>query len=120
MPDTQPRPFISVVMGSVSDWTVMKRAVEMLRHFDVRVETRVISAHRMPDQMFAYAQSAQERGLADIWSGMRCAEITRVSTRTSKWRNISTARFITVQSETEPITTLMKGRGCVSGMAWVF
>src|SRR5260363_9855 len=69
MPDTQPRPFISVVMGSVSDWTVMKRAVEMLRHFDVRVETRVISAHRMPDQMFAYAQSAQERGLAAIIAG---------------------------------------------------
>src|SRR5260363_185667 len=69
MPDTQPRPFISVVMGSVSDWTVMKREVEMLRHFDVRVETRVISAHRMPDQMFAYAQSAQERGLAAIIAG---------------------------------------------------
>src|SRR5260364_351103 len=47
MPDTQPRPFISVVMGSVSDWTVMKRAVETLRHFDVRVETRVISAQRI-------------------------------------------------------------------------
>src|SRR5260363_272623 len=69
MPDTQPRPFISVVMGSVSDWTVMKRAVEMLRHFDLRVETRVISAHRMPDQVFAYAQSAQERGLAAIIAG---------------------------------------------------
>src|SRR5260363_350117 len=69
MPDTQPRPFISVVMGSVSVWTVRKRAVEMLRHFDVRVETRVIPAHRMPDPMFAYAQSAQERVLAAMITG---------------------------------------------------
>src|SRR5260363_192317 len=67
-----------------------------------------------------YAEDGRRRFRRKHARQMRCAEITRVSTRTSKWRNISTARFITVQSETEPITTLMKGRGCVSGMAWVF
>ncbi len=69
MPDTPPHPLIGVVMGSASDWTVMQHAVEILRHFDVRVEARVISAHRMPDQMFAYAQSAEERALAAIIAG---------------------------------------------------
>src|SRR5260363_242785 len=94
MPDTQPRPFISVVMGSVSDWTVMKRAVEMLRHFDVRVETRVISAHRMPDQMFAYAQSAQERGLAAIIAARAARRICRACLRRKRRRPSSAYRFL--------------------------
>jgi len=60
---------VGVVMGSASDWEVMRHAVDMLRHFGVANEARVLSAHRMPDDMFAYAESARERGLRAIIAG---------------------------------------------------
>ena len=66
---TQSKPLIGVVMGSSSDWEVMQHAVAILKEFDVVHEAQVISAHRMPDQMFAYAKSARERGLRAIIAG---------------------------------------------------
>ena len=60
---------IGVVMGSSSDWDTMQHAVEILQHFDIAHEARVVSAHRMPDDMFAYAESAAERGLKAIIAG---------------------------------------------------
>lgn len=60
---------IGLVMGSSSDWDVMRHAAEMLQRFDVAFEAQVVSAHRMPDAMFAYAESARERGLAAIIAG---------------------------------------------------
>ena len=62
-------PVVGVVMGSSSDWEVMRHAVEMLASFDVSHEYRVVSAHRMPDEMFDYAQSAHGRGLRAIIAG---------------------------------------------------
>ncbi len=62
-------PLIGVVMGSSSDWEVMKHAVELLREFAIPHEAQVVSAHRMPDDMFAYAQAAQSRGLKAIIAG---------------------------------------------------
>ena len=62
-------PRVGVVMGSDSDWDVMRHAVETLKHFGVACEARVVSAHRMPDAMFDYAASARERGLAAIIAG---------------------------------------------------
>ncbi|MDB5728716.1 MAG: purE [Noviherbaspirillum sp.] len=62
-------PLVGVVMGSSSDWDVMQHAVTMLKDFGVAYEARVISAHRMPDQMFAYAESARQRGLRAIIAG---------------------------------------------------
>lgn len=62
-------PVVGVVMGSSSDWEVMRHAVETLREFDVPCEARVISAHRMPEDMLAYAARARERGLAAIIAG---------------------------------------------------
>ena len=56
-------------MGSTSDWSTMQHAVDVLAHFDVTHETRVVSAHRMPDEMFAYAESARARGLRAIIAG---------------------------------------------------
>jgi 5-(carboxyamino)imidazole ribonucleotide mutase len=56
-------------MGSGSDWATMSKAVEVLDHFGVPYETRVVSAHRMPDEMFAYAEAAEERGLRAIIAG---------------------------------------------------
>jgi 5-(carboxyamino)imidazole ribonucleotide mutase len=62
-------PVIGVVMGSSSDWPTMARAVEVLEHFAVAHDTRVVSAHRMPDEMFAYAETARDRGLRAIIAG---------------------------------------------------
>jgi 5-(carboxyamino)imidazole ribonucleotide mutase len=62
-------PLVGVVMGSSSDWDVMQHAVAMLKDFGIPHEAQVISAHRMPDQMFAYAESARQRGLRAIIAG---------------------------------------------------
>jgi len=56
-------------MGSDSDWPVMQRAVELLEAFDVVHESLVVSAHRMPDTLFSYAESAAERGLRCLIAG---------------------------------------------------
>ncbi|MFC0131140.1 5-(carboxyamino)imidazole ribonucleotide mutase [Massilia eurypsychrophila] len=60
---------VGVVMGSSSDWEVMQHAVAMLEQFGIAHEAQVISAHRMPDEMFAYASSARARGLRAIIAG---------------------------------------------------
>ncbi len=63
------KPRVGVVMGSQSDWDVMQHAVRILRDFGVAYEARVVSAHRTPDTMFEYAETARERGLACIIAG---------------------------------------------------
>lgn len=60
---------VGVVMGSSSDWETMKLASEVLAEFGVPHEARVVSAHRMPDDMFAYAEAAAPRGLRAIIAG---------------------------------------------------
>jgi len=60
---------VGVVMGSSSDWDTMRTATEILAEFEVPFEARVVSAHRMPDDMFAYAQAAAGRGLKAIIAG---------------------------------------------------
>ena len=67
--DGQYAPLIGVLMGSTSDWDVMQHACEVLKEFGVRFETRVISAHRTHDEMFAYAEEARARGLKAIIAG---------------------------------------------------
>ena len=64
---TSPR--VGVVMGSSSDWDTMQHAVQILEQFGVPHEARVVSAHRMPDDMFAYAEAAAGRGLKAIIAG---------------------------------------------------
>ncbi len=60
---------IGVVMGSSSDWDTMQHAVHILQQFGISHEARVVSAHRMPDDMFAYAEAAVGRGLTAIIAG---------------------------------------------------
>ena len=69
MIDSAETPRIGVVMGSRSDWETMSHAVETLDLLRIPHEVRVVSAHRTPDQMFEYAQSAAERGLRAIIAG---------------------------------------------------
>jgi 5-(carboxyamino)imidazole ribonucleotide mutase len=60
---------VGVVMGSSSDWDTMQHAVHILQQFGIVHEARVVSAHRMPDEMFAYAESARANGLHAIIAG---------------------------------------------------
>ncbi|MCA1325255.1 5-(carboxyamino)imidazole ribonucleotide mutase [Herbaspirillum sp. alder98] len=67
--NTAVKPLVGVVMGSSSDWDVMQHAVNILKEFGIPHEAQVVSAHRMPDQMFAYAETARARGLRAIIAG---------------------------------------------------
>jgi 5-(carboxyamino)imidazole ribonucleotide mutase len=60
---------VGVLMGSSSDWETMRQAAQILAEFGVPHECRVVSAHRMPDEMFAYAEAAAGRGLRAIIAG---------------------------------------------------
>ena len=60
---------VGVVMGSSSDWETMQHAVQILTDFGIAHEAKVVSAHRMPDAMFAYAETAATRGLYAIIAG---------------------------------------------------
>jgi 5-(carboxyamino)imidazole ribonucleotide mutase len=60
---------VGVVMGSSSDWDTMQHAVQILQQFGIGFEAKVVSAHRMPDEMFAYAEAAASRGLKAIIAG---------------------------------------------------
>jgi 5-(carboxyamino)imidazole ribonucleotide mutase len=63
------KPLVGVVMGSNSDWKVMSQAVEVLKEFAVPHEAKVVSAHRTPDLLFEYAETAAERGIQVIIAG---------------------------------------------------
>jgi 5-(carboxyamino)imidazole ribonucleotide mutase len=63
------QPLVGVVMGSKSDWEVMQHAVKVLKDFGIPHEARVVSAHRTPDIMFEYAETARGRGLLCIIAG---------------------------------------------------
>ncbi|RXJ02367.1 5-(carboxyamino)imidazole ribonucleotide mutase [Anaerobacillus alkaliphilus] len=63
------KPLVGVIMGSTSDWETMQHACNVLEELNVPFEKRVVSAHRTPDLMFTYAESAKERGLKVIIAG---------------------------------------------------
>ena len=60
---------VGIIMGSQSDWATMRRAAEVLTELGVRHETKIVSAHRTPDRLYAYATSARGRGLKVIIAG---------------------------------------------------
>jgi len=65
----QPTPRVGVVMGSQSDWETMQHAAQTLAQFGIAHEVQIVSAHRTPDKLFAYAESAASRGLQAIIAG---------------------------------------------------
>lgn len=67
--DNMSTPLIGVVMGSSSDWEVMRHAAQLLKQLGIPYEARVVSAHRTPDLLFDYAGSAEARGLRAIIAG---------------------------------------------------
>jgi 5-(carboxyamino)imidazole ribonucleotide mutase len=62
-------PIIGIVMGSTSDWETMKHTASLLDQFDIEYEAEIVSAHRTPDKLFEYAQSAAKRGIQIIIAG---------------------------------------------------
>jgi 5-(carboxyamino)imidazole ribonucleotide mutase len=62
-------PIVSIIMGSDSDWPVMKAAADILKQLDVAFEARVVSAHRTPDLMYDFAKKAHQRGIKVIIAG---------------------------------------------------
>ena len=62
-------PLVGVIMGSRSDWPTMRHAAEVLEELGIAVESRVISAHRTPERLYAYARGARERGIRVIVAG---------------------------------------------------
>ncbi len=69
MAEASRAPVVGIIMGSRSDWETMSAARDTLVELDIPCEVRVVSAHRMPDEMFEYAASARRRGLAAIIAG---------------------------------------------------
>lgn len=63
------KPLVAIIMGSDSDWPVMKHAAQMLADFGVAYEAKVVSAHRTPDLMFSFAESAAKQGYQVIIAG---------------------------------------------------
>jgi 5-(carboxyamino)imidazole ribonucleotide mutase len=64
-----PEPLVGIVMGSQSDWETMKHAADILEALEVPHEVRIVSAHRTPDRLFAYAEAAASRGLLVVVAG---------------------------------------------------
>lgn len=62
-------PVVGLIMGSVSDWETMRHAAEVLQELKVPYEKQIVSAHRTPDRLYAYASSAEERGIRVIIAG---------------------------------------------------
>jgi 5-(carboxyamino)imidazole ribonucleotide mutase len=62
-------PIVGIIMGSKSDWPTMEEAAKMLEEFGITYETEVVSAHRTPDKMMKYANTAKDRGLRLIIAG---------------------------------------------------
>lgn len=62
-------PLVGIVMGSRSDWPTMKNSKDLLDVLEIPYEARIVSAHRTPDRLFAYAETAAERGLRAIIAG---------------------------------------------------
>jgi 5-(carboxyamino)imidazole ribonucleotide mutase len=66
---SEPKPLVGIIMGSKSDWDTMQHAAEQLKELGVPFEAQVVSAHRTPDLMFEYAETAAKRGLEFIIAG---------------------------------------------------
>ena len=69
MPSDDEKPLVGIIMGSRSDWATMSHAAQTLEALGIGFETRVVSAHRTPERLYAYAGGARERGLKVIIAG---------------------------------------------------
>jgi 5-(carboxyamino)imidazole ribonucleotide mutase len=66
---TSAKPQVGIIMGSQSDWPTMRRAAEILEELNIAYESKIVSAHRTPDRLYAYAKGAKSAGLKVIIAG---------------------------------------------------
>ena len=121
---------IGVVMGSSSDWDTMQHAVQILQQFGISHEARVVSAHRMPDDMFAYAESAAGRGLRAIIAGAGGAAhlpgmlaskttvpVLGVPVATRHLQGVDSLHSIVQMPKGIPVATFASGTACAANAA---
>ena len=105
-------PLVGVVMGSESDWEIMRHAVVQLDAFGIPNEPRVVSAHRMPDEMFEYAEDAGPRGLRVIIAGAGGAAhlpVLGVPVPSNYWRGEDSLLSIVQMPKGIPVATFAIG-----------
>ncbi len=113
---------VGVVMGSSSDWDTMQHATHILQDFGIGFEAQVLSAHRMPDDMFTYAEAAQARGLRAIIAGaggaahlpgMLAAKTTvpvlGVPVASKHWQGVDSLHSIVQMPKGVPVATFAIG-----------
>ena len=114
----QPTPRVGVVMGSQSDWETMQHAAETLAQFGIAHEVQIVSAHRTPDKLFAYAESAASRGLQAIIAGAggsahlpgMLAAKTRVPVESKALKGLDSLLSIAQMPAGIPVGTLAIGK----------
>jgi 5-(carboxyamino)imidazole ribonucleotide mutase len=116
------QPAIGIIMGSQSDWPTMRRAAEVLDELGVAYETRIVSAHRTPERLYAYAKDAEARGLKLIIAGaggaahlpgmtasMTCLPVLGVPVQTSTLSGLDSLLSIVQMPAGVPVGTLAIG-----------
>ena len=122
-------PLVGVIMGSDSDWPTMKEACEILDHFDIPYEKKVVSAHRTPDMMAEYGKTAREKGLKVIIAGaggaahlpgMTAAHTTLpvigVPVKTSTLSGLDSLYSIVQMPNGVPVATVAIGKAANAGL----
>jgi 5-(carboxyamino)imidazole ribonucleotide mutase len=117
------KPLVGVIMGSSSDWETMQHAVAVLEQLGVRCEAEVVSAHRTPDKLFRYAETAAERGLEVIIAGAggaahlpgmvaakTCLPVLGVPVESKALRGVDSLLSIVQMPAGVPVGTLAIGR----------
>jgi 5-(carboxyamino)imidazole ribonucleotide mutase len=120
-------PEVGIIMGSRSDWETMRHAADTLEALGIRFETKVVSAHRTPDRLFAYARTAAERGLKVIVAGaggaahlpgmtasMTCLPVLGVPVETKSLQGLDSLLSIAQMPAGVPVGTLAVGKAGAS------
>lgn len=115
-------PLVGIIMGSQSDWATMKHAASILTDLGVAHETKIVSAHRTPDRLVAYAKSARERGLKIVIAGaggaahlpgmvasMTCLPVLGVPVKSKALKGIDSLYSIVQMPGGVPVGTLAIG-----------
>ena len=100
---------IGVVMGSSSDWDTMQHAVQILEQFGIGHEARVVSAHRMPDDMFAYDEAAPGRGLKAIIAAKTPVPVLGVPVASRHLQGVDSLHSIVQMPKGIPVATFAIG-----------
>lgn len=125
----QPKPLVGIVMGSDSDWPVMKSAAEVCQQFEISYEAKVVSAHRTPDDMANYGKTAASRGIRVIIAGAGGAAhlpgmlashttlpVVGVPVETKQLKGMDSLLSIVQMPKGIPVATIAIGNGQNAGL----